>query len=83
MPILWIEVSCPKHGFERFKVKIIRKYNVAKRLIVPTFRTRPKYELSGIVIGRSVEYDDVKEYLIKYFRETGMIERILSIRMQY
>jgi hypothetical protein len=82
MTTLWIELTCPEHGFERFKVKIIRKYNIKPDQITPKFRTRPKYELSSLVVGRNVQYNQLTDYLIKYFNETGLIERVLSIRLQ-
>jgi len=82
MTTLWIELACPEHGFERFKVKIIRKYNIKPDQITPKFRTRPKYELSSLVVGRNVQYNQLTDYLIRYFNETGLIERVLSIRLQ-
>ena len=83
MTVLWVELNCPEHGFERFKIKVIKKRNVRKESIAPIFRSRPKCELSGVVIGKDVEYREVREYLMEYFRQTGMVERILRIRMQY
>lgn len=82
MANIFIEFHCPEHGLERFKVKIIKKYNINPRVIQPKFRTRPKYELSGIIIGRNVKYNEIRDYLIHYFRQTGEIERIISIRLQ-
>jgi hypothetical protein len=82
MANLWIEFTCPEHGLERFKIKIIKKYNVTPTLIEPKFRTRPKHELSGIIIGRNVKYNDIKDYLVHYYNETGLIEKVLSIRLQ-
>lgn len=79
---LLVEVNCPKHGFERFKVKVIKKFNIGKKTIIPVFRTRPKYELSGIIIGKNVNYSEAKEYLIKYFKETGMYNAVLRIKIQ-
>jgi hypothetical protein len=82
MATLWIEFQCPEHGFERFKVKVVKKYNVNPRVIIPKFRTRPKYELSKVIVGRNVRNTDVKDYLVQYYKETGAIERILSIKIQ-
>ncbi|MEM2703457.1 MAG: hypothetical protein QXR45_09880 [Candidatus Bathyarchaeia archaeon] len=82
MPTLWIELSCPEHGFERFKIKIIKRHNIRPDQIIPKFRTRPKYELSSLIVGRDVQYNQLTDYLIKYFNETGLIERVLNIRLQ-
>ena len=79
---LWVEFKCPEHGLERFKIKVIKKYNVTPELIAPKFRTRPKYELSGVVVGRNVNERDIQDYLMQYFRETGLMDKVLSMRMQ-
>jgi len=79
---LWVEFRCPEHGLERFKIKVIKKYNVNPALIMPKFRTRPKYELSGIVVGRNVQETEITDYLAHYFREAGLMERVLSMRLR-
>jgi hypothetical protein len=79
---VWVEMSCPEHGLERFKIKVIKKYNVNKELIEPKFRTKPRHELAGVVVGKSVGHEEVREYLVGYFREAGMIDKILSMRFQ-
>jgi hypothetical protein len=78
-----VEMSCPEHGFERFKIKVIKKYNVNKELIEPKFRTKPRHELAGVIVGKDVNQYEVRRYLVEYFREAGMIDKILSMRMQY
>lgn len=82
MATFWIELKCPTHGFERFKVKVVKKYNIKPDQITPKFRTRPKYELSSLIIGRNVQYNQLTDYLTKYFNETGLMESVLSIRLQ-
>jgi hypothetical protein len=76
-----IEVNCPDHGLERYKVKIIKKYNIRHGEIVPKFRTRPRYELSGIVIGRNISYETAKEYLERYLNQSAGLHSVMSIRL--
>jgi hypothetical protein len=76
-----IEVNCPDHGLERYKVKIIKKYNIRHEEIVPKFRTRPRYELSGIVIGRNISYETAKEYLEQYLNRSTGLYSVMSIRL--
>ena len=78
-----VEMSCPEHGFERFRIKVIKKYNVNKELIEPKFRTKPRHELAGVIVGKDVNQYEVRRYLVEYFREAGMMDKILSMRMQY
>lgn len=82
MTSLWVEIKCPKHGLERFKIKVIKKYNVNPELIMPKYRTRPTYELSSLVVGRNVEDSEIKDYLAQYFRAAGLMDKILSMRLQ-
>jgi hypothetical protein len=75
-------MSCPDHGLERFKIKVIKKYNVNKELIEPKYRTKPRHELAGVVVGKNVGHREVRDYLVEYFREAGMIDKIVSMRFQ-
>lgn len=76
-----VEMSCPEHGLERFKIKIIKKYNVAPQAVLLRFRSRPKSNLSGVVVGRSVHETEVRDCLLKYFKDTGMIDLIISMKL--
>jgi hypothetical protein len=77
-----VELSCPEHGLERFKIKIVKKYNVNKESIAPKFRTKPRHELSGLIVGRDVSSLEIRDYVVQYFREAGMMDRVLSMRLQ-
>ncbi|MEM3616530.1 MAG: hypothetical protein QXJ31_01270 [Candidatus Bathyarchaeia archaeon] len=82
MSWLIVELKCPEHGLERFKIKVIKKYNINPRQIMPKFRTRPKHELSGIVVGRYVHEKEIRDYVIRYFAQTGLLDNVLSIRLK-
>lgn len=82
MANLLIELKCPDHGMERFAVKVVRKYNVNPTVIMPKYRTRPKHELSGIIVGRNVHYSEARDYLMQHFKETGLIDSVISVRVQ-
>lgn len=82
MAVVWVELRCPEHGLERFKIKVIKKYNVNKELIAPKFRTKPRHELSGVVVGKNVQYQEVRDYLVQYFREAGLMDKVLRMQFQ-
>lgn len=83
LPSLWVEYQCPEHGLERFRIKIIRKFNMKPDIIVPKFRSRPKSgDLSCLLVGRNVSNREVKNYLAGYFRQLGLIEAILRMRLK-
>jgi len=77
---LLVELACPKHGLERFTIKVIRRFNISPNEIMPKFRTKPKPELSGIVVGRNVNEKEVQKFLENYFREKGLWERVLTLK---
>lgn len=73
---------CPINGFERFRVKVITRVNIPQNTIIPKFRSHPKPdELSGLLVGRNVSEQEIRRYLIEYFRRKGMLERIVNIKL--
>jgi hypothetical protein len=85
MVSLMVEISCPDSSIERYKVKIIKKYNIRQGQILPKFRSRPAHELSGIVIGKNISYETAKEYLEQYLNQSQQMgERtrvLMSVRL--
>jgi len=82
MATFQVELRCPEHGLERFNIKVIKKYNVTPELIAPKYRTRPRHEMSGIIVGRSVSHTEMQDFMMQYFRETGMIDRLVALKLQ-
>jgi len=81
MASFMIEAKCPEHAIERYKIKIIKKYNISQQKIMPKFRTRPKYELSGIIIGKNISYEAAKDYVVHYLNESSRLNMIMSVRL--
>jgi hypothetical protein len=82
MATFQVELRCPEHGLERFNIKVIKKYNVTPELITPKYRTRPRREMSGIIVGRGVSHTEMQDFMMQYFRETGMIDRLVALKLQ-
>lgn len=78
MSNIWVEVNCPKHGLERFQIKVIKKYNLKSDLIVPQFRSRPKSGLSGLLVGRNVSGREVESFLNEYFHQKEIAIKIVK-----
>jgi len=77
-----VELNCPEHGLERFKIKIIKKYNVDRDIIALKFRKRPRYELKGIIVGKDVQQEELTERLMQYFKDAGIMKNVLRIKFQ-
>jgi len=82
LTFIWVELHCPEHGLERFKIKVVKKYNVNKELITPKYRTKPRHELCSVVVGRDVSSGEIRDYLVHYFREAGLIDKVVNMRFQ-
>ncbi|MGB8779118.1 MAG: hypothetical protein WCD81_00525 [Candidatus Bathyarchaeia archaeon] len=80
MVSLLIETHCPQHGYERFRIKVIKKPNVPSEEIKPKFRSRPKPDLSSVIVGRRVTDYQIQEYVGKYLKTTGVWNNIVSMR---
>lgn len=76
-----IEMDCPEHGFERFRIKVVKKFNIESRAIKLIYRSRPKTGgISRVYVGRDVEEEEVKEFLIEHLRERGVWNTVLTMK---
>jgi len=80
---LWVEMKCPEHGLERFRIKIVKRFNMNPSTIMPKYRSRRKASgLSRLLVGRDVSSQEIEDYLIKYFREKGLWKSILKMKLE-
>ena len=79
---LLVEFKCPEHGLERFRIKIIKRFNMNPDMILPRFRTRPKAgEIKFLAVGRNVTNAEIERYFVNYFREKGLWDQVLRMRL--
>ena len=61
-------MTWPKHGLERFKIKIVKKFNMKSDMTIPKFRRRPTPgDLGCSLIGRNVSNKEIEKFLAEYF----------------
>jgi len=79
---VWIEMKCPEHGLERYKIKVVKKFNMKADIITPKFRSRPRPDVSGfsLLVGRDVSNREIEKFLSNYFQEKGLFEAILRMK---
>ena len=76
-----IELLCPIHGFERFKIKIIKKHNVPSHMILLKFRNKSgSIEPSLLVVGKKVSLYDIEKCLTNYLQDVGLWNIIINMR---
>jgi len=79
MASLLVELNCPKHGFERFKIKIMKKFNMEIDAIL--LEESRKGEIKSLVVGRKVSNDKIKAYITDYFCERDIIQHVLRMKL--
>lgn len=75
-----LEVACPQHGFERFSIKVVRRYNIPSKNISPRFGRRKHNEISQLHVGRNVTEKEIRRFLDAYLSRTGLREMILEMK---
>lgn len=80
---LWVEMKSPEYGLERFRIKIVKRFNMIGKTIRPEFRSRRKASgLRRLLVGRDVGNHEIEKYFINYFRERGLWESILKMKLE-
>ena len=79
MTRILLEVACPKHGFERFSIKVVKRYNIPSRDIRPRFRKLKPDEISQLYVGRNVSDKEIKKFVNDYLSRVGIGEIILKM----
>jgi len=73
------EVACPKHGFERFSIKVVKRYNIPSTDIRPRFRKLKPKEICQLYVGRNVTDKEIKKFLNDYLSRVGVEEIMLKM----
>lgn len=77
-----ITVRCPEHGIERFRVKVVKRYNMPSDEVKVKIRSRPNPGISCLYVGRHVSNGEAKRYLIAQLQKEGLLESVLRMRFQ-
>jgi hypothetical protein len=66
-----LEIACPKHGFEKFSIKVLKRYNIPAKEITPRFQKLKADEIKCLYIGRDVTKREIKTFFDDYFSLKG------------
>ncbi|MEM4733127.1 MAG: hypothetical protein QXD70_01195 [Candidatus Bathyarchaeia archaeon] len=79
---VWVEFNHPRYGLERYKIKVVRKFNVPTDTIAPIpNRRRDQEYINSIVVGRGVSEEEIMNYMVEYFKRTGMLDKVLWMKL--
>jgi len=79
---LLVEVNHPKYGLERYKIRIVRRFNVPIDTVIPAPQRRITSEqINCLVVGRGVSEKEIMDFMVEHFKRTGMFEKIMWMKM--
>jgi hypothetical protein len=76
-----LEVGCPKHGFERYSIKIVTRYNIPSKDILPHFRKLQPDQITQVYVGRDVTEREIERFVSDYLTRSGMNQMILTMKL--
>lgn len=78
---IFIELVCPRHGLERFVIKVKRRYNITASEIKPLFRNRTECELSALLVGKYVGENEILRYVEEYLRQRRIHDKLIVMKI--
>jgi len=78
---LYVEVLRTPNNFERFKIKVIKKFNVPSKSFKAIYGKRRK-NLKAFVVGRGLNEEDILQYISEYIKREGLWQKIITMRLE-
>jgi len=67
-----VEYTCPRHGLERFRIKVSKLWNVGIKDIVPRYGEGNGAFIKNLRVGSDVTEGEIEDYLHHYFYDRGL-----------
>lgn len=67
-----VEYTCPRHGLERFRIRVLKLWNVGMKEIVPRYGENKSAFIKNLRVGPDVTRGELEDYLTRYFYERGL-----------
>jgi len=82
MSRILLEIACPKHGFERFSIKVIKRYNIPSKDIIPQLSRKLKpSRVNRLYVGRNVTEKEIKRFIVDYLSKEGTWKMVLNMKL--
>ncbi len=75
---IWIKLNHPTFGYEKFKLKVKRTFNLPSDQIQADLRNHPKPHVASIKVGRYVSEDEILEYVKGLYERRGLWRYIIN-----
>ena len=67
-----VEYTCPRHGLERWRIKVLKLWNVGLKEIVPRYGENKSAFIKNLRVGSDVTQGELEDFLIRYFYDKGL-----------
>jgi len=82
MSRILLEIACPPHGFQRFSIKVIKRYNIPSKDIIPHLSRKLKpSKVNRLYIGRNVTEKEIKRFIVDYLSKEGTWKMVLDMKL--
>ena len=74
-----VEYTCPRHGLERWRIRVSKLWNVGMKEIIPRYGESKSAFIKNLRVGSDVTKGELEDYLSRYFYEKGLD----NVRIKY
>jgi len=67
-----VEYTCPRHGLERWRIKVSKLWNVGMKEIVPRYGENKSAFIKNLRVGSGVTHGELDDFLVRYFSAKGL-----------
>jgi hypothetical protein len=67
-----VEYTCPRHGLERWRIRVAKLWNVGMKEIIPRYGENKGSFIKTLRVGPGVTQEELKDFLVRYFYDKGM-----------
>jgi hypothetical protein len=67
-----VEYTCPRHGLERWRIKVSKLWNVGIKEIMPRYGENKSAFVRNLRVGSGVTRGELEDYLVRYFYDKGL-----------
>jgi hypothetical protein len=67
-----VEYNCPRHGLERWRIKVLKLWNVGMKEIIPRYGENKGAFMKNLRVGPDVTSRELEDFLVRYFYDRGL-----------
>lgn len=69
--VVQVEYVCPRHGLERWRIRVSKLWNVGGKEIIPRYGENKSGFIKTLRVGPGVTDSELEDFLVRYFYDKG------------